>query len=412
MSRSAGAVGAPIKTGFLNNIWQTAVFNGHQFWVNGTDTAQTYDGTTMANAGFTGTSLSALVDVGVFHNRLYFWDGVSCGFWYGTVLGITGALTFFDFSMEVYQGGNLVAVEVLSYDGGTGISAYTCFFLSSGEVLMYQGTDPSNASNWSLVGRYILPPIVDRRAITRYGGDVYLATQSDHQQLSKLLIALKLGESTPLTKISGAAAAAYQAGSGLQGWQAIYYPFGARLIFNIPNSDGSFSQHVYNTSTQAWCRFTGMNANCWGVYQGMLYFGGIGTVYQADFDSTDLGMPVFALAQQAWQIFGTPSTKRIAAVRPIVQSGGLANFNFGLGFDYQTPEVTVSGTGVPAGVGGLVWGSGNWGNAYWRGGGVVDSRWHMAGGAGAAVGLGIAADTSTGATWIRTDFLIEPGAQL
>lgn len=409
---NAGTVGIPVKSGFANDHWSTVVFNRHQLWANGVDPVQIYDGTTMSDAAFTGVSTSTLVGVGVFHNRLYFWDGVSPSFWYGTVLGIAGALTNFDFSMVTEAGGNLLAIEVLSYDGGTGINNYTCFFLTSGEVLMYQGTDPSNANNWALVGRYKLAPIVDRDAILRYGGDVYLATQSDHQQLSKMLIALKLGESLPLTKISGAATAAFQASAGLGGWQAIYYPVGTRLIFNIPNSDGSFHQHVYNTSTEAWCRFTGMNANCWGVYRDKLYFGGIGTVYQADFGSTDLGKSIFALGQQAWQIFGSPLTKRIAAVRPIVQSGGLANFNFGLGFDYQPAEVTVASTGVPVGVGGLIWGQGNWGSSFWRGGGVVDSRWHMAGGAGSSVGLGVAADTQTGATWIRTDFLIEPGTQL
>ncbi len=407
-----GVVGTALKEGFANNHWATAVFNGHQFWVNGADPMQIYDGSALSNAGFTGVSLSSLFGVGVFNNRLYFWDGISPGFWYGGVNSIAGALTFFSFGMTTRTGGNLIQVEVFSYDGGLGIQDYTCFFLASGEVLMYQGTDPSNANNWALVGRYMLPPLVDREAICRYGGDIYCATQSDHQQVSKLLIALKLGESTPLTKISGAARNAFLGGEGRLGWQAIYYPQGTRLIFNVPNADGSFFQHVYNTSTQAWCRFTGMNAYCWEVFQGKLYFGGINGVYQADWDSTDNGDPITAIAQQAWQLFDSPLTKRVAAVRPIVQSGGLSNFNFGMAFDYDTPSVQVPASGTPTGVGGLIWGLGRWGSSYWRGGGVVNSQWKVAGGQGSAVGLGLAANTATGATWIRTDFMIEPGSAL
>jgi len=33
-----------------------------------------------------------------------------------------------------------------------------------------------------------------------------------------------------------------------------------------PHLDHDFQQHVFNTETRAWCRFTGQNALCWGLY--------------------------------------------------------------------------------------------------------------------------------------------------
>jgi hypothetical protein len=410
---AGGIAGVALASGFTSDIWQSALFNQHLILVNGSDPAQIYNGSTMTVTGFTGANMATMIGVGSFNNRMYFWDGQSCGFWYGPTLGIAGALSFFPFSMVTDFGGVLVSVQVLSYDGGSGIDDYTCFFLSTGEVLMYQGTDPANPNNWALVGRYMIASPISVRAITRYGGDVYITTANDHQQLSKLLIALKLGETPPRSKASGAVQAAYQLGKNLKGWQALYYGAGTSTIYNIPNPDGSFSQHVYNTSTQAWCRYRGLNGYHFAVFQNNLYFGAAnGVVMQADTGTSDFGNSVLSYAQQAWQLFGTPLAKRVAAVRPVVQSQGLANFAFSLGYDYQTPNITIPDATIPAGQA-LIWGIGHWGTPWvWGGTGVTDPRWHIAGGEGGAIGLALSANTLLQTTWVRTDFLIEPGTAL
>src|SRR5579859_1713149 len=404
-----GIPGTPIGTGFASDRWQTAEFNGHLFLVNGADPAQIYDGTTLSAASFTGINTATLTGVAVVHERLFFWTGTDPAFWYGPTLGIAGPLSKFPLDMESQAGGNLMFVEVFSYDGGQGIDSYTCFFLTSGELFLYSCTDPSNPNNWALVGRYVLPPPVNIRAILRYGGDIYLATQSDHQQLSKILIALKLGETPPRTKVSGAAKAAYEAGATLFGWQAIYYPAGTRLIFNIPNPDGSFSQHVYNTSVQAWCRFRGMNASCWGLFKGDLYFGTAGAVLIADTGSTDSGQSIVAASQQAWQRFGTPLTKRLAASRIIVQTDNpLQSYLFEVGFDWRPLNIItpISGPSIGATWGTAVWGEFNWAEN------LVEMNWQIQGGKGSAISWGIVANSTTPTTWISTDVLIEPGTAL
>jgi hypothetical protein len=410
----SGGSSSLLGSGFQSDIWQTCNFNQKLFLANGVDPVQIYDGTTLSAAGFTGTAMNTLSGVGGFNNRMYFWTGNDPSFWYGPVQGIAGVLANFPLSMVTSYGGNLIAVEVLSYDGGTGIDDYTCFFMSSGEVLMYQGTDPSNPNNWALVGRYQIPAPVAQRGITRYGGDVYIITENDHQQLSKLFIALKLGETAPRTKISGAAKQAFLMGSFLPGWQALYYPRGTRMIYNIPNPDGTFSQHIFNTSTQAWCRFRSNNAYCFGIYNEALYFGAAkGTVLQADVGVNDNGAPILTQGQQAWQTFGTPLKKRVAALRPIVQSAGVAMFNLGLGFDYQASGLQFPGDTIGP-LNALTYGANNWGapRVWGSSVGITDPRWHIGGGEGAAVGISLASNAAVGTTWIRTDLLIEPGSAL
>ncbi len=416
---SSPGAASPLNTGYASDRWQTAVFEGHQFWANGVDVVQDWNGTTLTDATFTGVSLSTLSGVGVFHNRMFFWTGIDPVFWYGPVNGIAGTLTSFDLSTVQGIGGNLLSVQVLSYDGGTGIDSYTVFLMSSGEVLTYSGSDPSNANNWALVGRYILPPAINMRSIVRYGGDIYYTTANDHQQFSKVLIAVKLGETPPRTKISGAVTAAHAVGGNLFGWDAIYYPVGRRMIFNVPKPDGGFDQHIYNTSVQGWTRFTGMNSSCWGVYNDRLYFGGaLGVVREADVGNTDLFGPddtrigIVADAQQAWNIFGSALTKRLTLARPVVQatSAGLT-YDFNVGFDYHPPSMV---TPVVVPTVGPVWGSNNWGDGtVWTAKeDVVTTDWTITGGDGSAFSWGITTTSSVPTRWVRTDLMIEPGSML
>ncbi len=432
-----------LSSGFLSDRWQTTEFNGHFFFVDGADPAQIYDGTTLSAASFTGVSTATLAGVSVIHQRLFFWTGRDPSFWYGPVNGISGALVNFPLDMESQGGGNLIDVETFSYDGGQGIASYTAFFMSSGELFLYSGSDPSNANNWALVGRYVVPPLITTRAITRYGGDIYLATVNDHQQLSIYLAALKAGEVPPRTKISGAAKAAFDAGGSRFGWQAFFYPQGRRVIFNIPNPDGTFSQHIYNTSLQTWTRFRDMNAFCWGIYNNNLYYGAAGgNVIQADTGSMDSALtqapigpiwgtslwknfnwissftpggtapvPITASSQQAWNIFGSAFGKRLTASRVVVETlNQSASYNFDVGYDYNFPQQVTPAALSPMGA---IWGTFNWNAANWSQAMVtVDSNWHVEGGDGSAISWGIVGNFSAPARWVRTDLLIEPGTML
>jgi hypothetical protein len=430
---------AALATGFTSDWWQTAQFGGRLFLVNGRDPPQVYDGTTVAAAGFAAATgqpaldVTTLIGVQVIHNRLYFWDGKATGFWYGDLLAITGNLSWFPFDMVVPDGGGLVSVQVLSYDGGTGIASYTVFTLDTGTMLTYGGTDPSDPSNWALVGLYPVGPPMGLRSAARYGGDIYQSTSSDHLKLSQLLIALKLGQMPPRSKASGAQKAASQLGRPLPGWQAVYWPFGRRLLFNVPLPSGGFEQHVYNPPLDAWCRWQGLPSVCWVVWGDRLMFGAPnGQVCVADSAQGDQFLqiqnpwnttpwnqkpwligrdqPIIAMGQQAWNLFGTPLTKRLAAVRPVVASDGDITYDFAIGFDYQDPQVFV-----PVGQAAIIeslWDVSPWDTSPWSVERTVEAQWQIASGDGSAISFAIAVQALHPLTWVRTDFRIEPGRAL
>jgi hypothetical protein len=54
------------------------------------------------------------------------------------------------------------------------------------------------------------------------------------------------------------------------------YPKAGWLLINVPVANNTtYHQYVVNTITGAACKFTGMNASTWGMYNNNLYFGGM-----------------------------------------------------------------------------------------------------------------------------------------
>jgi hypothetical protein len=272
--------------------------------------------------------------------------------------------------------------------------------------------------NWSLVGIYALAPPVGPRSVCRYGAEAFVTTYDDHLPLKQQLIAVRDGALPSRSKVSNAVQAAVAANKGAFGWQAIYYPKGRRLIFNIPNPDGTFSQHVQNTGVQyqdgqtgrmtsPWCRFVNMNASCWGLFKDSLYFGGAGgNIYLADTGSMDLLGPVTAIGQQAWNSMESPLRKRATAIRPVLQTIGSLGFTFSIGFDYGDINVPValvtSNPGSP-------WDTSPWDTSPWSAEQVVNTLWSASGGSGVALSVALNISATQPATWLRTDLRGEKG---
>ena len=67
-----GPAGAPLASGFASDAWQWTPFLSRLFFVNGSDPAQVYNGTSFANAAFTGVAPASLIGVAHYQQRLFF----------------------------------------------------------------------------------------------------------------------------------------------------------------------------------------------------------------------------------------------------------------------------------------------------------------------------------------------------
>lgn len=256
---------------------------------------------TISGSGLTPANLKG---VNIFKNRSYFWDGTSQDFWYSATNALGGALTKFPLGRVTGFGGNLVSMGTWTVDGGDGVNDMAVFIMSTGDVVIYEGDDPSNI--WRLAGIFRIGEPLSIRGVKKFGPDLLVMTRDGYIPLSQNLTAAKAKTASISDKINSEVARMAQLYSVNYGWEFIHYAKGTRILFNIPISSTEVHQHVVNTKTGAWCRFKGYNAKTWGIYNSELYFGGAGgIVYKADDGYQDDGAVITGEAMQSWNYFGS-----------------------------------------------------------------------------------------------------------
>lgn len=393
-----------LASGFTSDVWQTVMFKSRLFMVNGNDAPRDFDGTTLNSTTWTGTGLtiSNLVDVTAHKSRLYFIEDATMSFWYATAGAVTGTLTEFDLSTIAKWGGTLLTARSWTHDGGDGPDDYIAFLTDKGEVIVYQGDDPSTAADWLLVGQYKIGEPVNRRSVLKTGGDLLIATKTDYVYMSTVLRTGQLGQSS---KLSGALKTA-SINSGLDGWQLVLDTTRNVILSNVPNADGTFDQHVVNAVTGAACRFKDMGARCWAVYDSDLYFGVTGAINKFGGDD-DNGTDIEAVAEQAW--IDTGIRQRVSAVRPVFTYSGSVDYGFSVGYDYlERPNLQYTASLELAGA---EWDTATWDVSAW-GGSATSVAWRAARGTGQSFSPMLAVRASVGLSWNRTDLRMESGRHL
>ncbi len=414
---AGGAVGAALATGFGNSRWHFAQFDDptggpRMALVNGEDDPQIYDGSAIAPLTISGTSLTTanLIGVSIFKNRSFFWEKNSQDFWYSGLNALGGILTKFPLGRVSGFGGNLVSIATWTVDGGDGVDDLAVFIMSSGDVIIYQGSDPSSASDWALVGIFRLGAPLSARGVIKVGSDLVIMTKDGYVPLSRVLnVGRSISRNAVSDKISGAVREATGQYADNYGWQAILYPRGNYVLFNIPVSGSRFDQHILNTLTGSWTKFEGMNGICWGLFNDRLYFGVTdGQVFLADEGVSDNGNPIIFSAQTAWNYLGLRGQiKRFTAMKPVFESEESLNVSLALAFDFEVPSAAYS---VSAFTGaGSEWDSSPWDTSSWAGDRKIIRPWVSAAGIGLTVSARVIAVLSEqSCKWYSLEYLFEP----
>ncbi len=292
--------------------------------------------------------LSTLKNVFVSKQRLWFIEKNSMRVWYSENAGeVQGKLLCFDMGAVASFAGHLVAGASWTQDGGAGMDDLTCFITSEGEVLVYKGNDPNNASDWSLKGVYKMAAPVGDRCFLKYHGDLILISKEGFIPLSK---ALPLeGANASLIAFSNKVNPIIEERANFfakkSGWQALIYPAGGYALFNVPISRG-YEQYICNTYTGAWARFKGIKAHDFCLFNDRIYFAGDNAVYLFDEGYTDDGAPIYGRIEQAFTNFATSKLKRVTLLNPHLQTAHPVQLNIYMNTDFdmvQKPYETVVG---------------------------------------------------------------------
>jgi hypothetical protein len=403
---SAGGAGVSIGAGYLSDIWQYTNFStpGGQFlvMVNGTAKQWTYNGSAVTAAANTlGPGVpdnNAFAMVVAYQQRLFFAAPNSLYLYYLPVNVLQGELHAIDLGAFMPHGGAIADLGTWTRDNGFGGMDDLLVIVSThGEVVIYQGIDPDTADAWTMTGRFqIGQPVGGHRALCRLGPDMMLICEDGFQAMARYLA---VGQSQALTtaisrKIGNAVTQAVKANKAGFGWDAILYAADNMLIVNVPQAGGGFQQYAVNTITGAWCRFIGMQAWCWTMFQGNLFFGSdTGKVVQADFGTTDQGVPIAYDLVTSFQVLGqNPQQKRATMCRPFIMSTGQANPVMDVNVDFNVTPVTSPVTSTASAT---LWDAFNWDQADWAANDIVQSNWYSVDGIGTSFAVHMSGEAVT-----------------
>lgn len=362
--------------------------------VNGMDTPRQYDGSSWASSTMSASGLttSNLSHVWTFKERLYFVEDGTMSFWYLSTGAITGTPVEFSLAGVFNKGGSLMFGGTWSLDAGDGVDDLCVLVSTLGEVAVYQGTDPSNASTWSLVGRYDIAPPLGKRAVEKAGGDLLIATEEG-------IIPISMAVSKDPAALSLSAVTRTIEPDWLDEvrdrrtlpWTLKKWPRQNMLVVGMPSPGPGIESRTFvaNLETGGWCRFTGAtwDVRSQTVLEGVHYVGGAdGVIYQTESTGSDNGSNYTSVCVPHFSHLGVRGPiKSVNLVRPTYRGAKAFIDKVSMSVNY-----TISLPPAPSSVADSSddeWDSGLWDEAVWdaTGSTVIRSQWRAVATAGFVV---------------------------
>jgi len=410
----SGTASSALASSLTNDEWQHVMFGGRLLMVNGSDAPRDYNGTAVATTSWTGSGLTIanLFAITAFKGRIYLLEKNTQNVWYGGVGAVTGTLTKFDLSGVAGSfGGTVAAIGSFTNDGGDGVDDLLVILMSTGDTLVYQGSDPG--VDFALVGVFRLGSPVGRRPLVKIGGELAAITRDGLIPMARMVRTARTKDNEALSdKIRTAFDESLKTFGSDAGWEAIFFPLGNKVFVNIPISGGAHQQYVMNSATRAWCRYKNINAYTWCVFNDELYFGAKdGKVYKAETGFSDNGTPIILDAQQAYTFMRQRGVvKLISAIRLTFRASSNAQASLILNTDYNNRPKGVSFR-INSGSG-TSWDEAEWDSFTWGGEEKTVGKWKYVVGKGYCASVRVNASVTTGVAWQDTSYQYQSAGML
>ena len=315
----------------------------------------------------TGISTSDLTQVWLHKARLFFVERNSLSAWYLPAASIGGSATELPLGAIFKRGGTLMFGASWSLDSGAGLDDVCIFVTSNGEIAVYEGSDPSSASDWSLAGVYEISRPLNKHSFFKAGGDLAILTEDGIIPVSEALrkdrAALQaVAISFPIEDAWKTAIANRSTDFPITPtlWQSQ-----ALLMIGVSGQGGV--AYVANARTGAWCRYTGWDVRCGAVANDRLYFGtNGGKVMRGQNGGTDDGVAYTARYVPKFTEAGVRSPKVANHAGVTVKASENPEFRMACFANYEIGE--YPNTLPIASESGDVWGTGVWGTFTWGSG--------------------------------------------
>lgn len=249
----AAIAGAVFTRQFPRRV-QVAYLSSNALIVDGAGPLVRFDGEVFSSGGFYCADDAVNPDqfdgIIAYNDRPFLWrTGGTLEFWYGDVGAVNGELTRFPLDRLGNITGSIAAMTVLTLDSQSGLNDVLCITTTTGQIVTYQGLDPGDADNWSIIGRVQAACPISRDAFAQVGSDTWMVTPrgviSVRESLSSSVLALRSDMSRPVADELSRMVA--EGGS----WQTFVAPDGSMIILNRVLK-GTARQIIYYLDGKAW----------------------------------------------------------------------------------------------------------------------------------------------------------------
>lgn len=376
----------------------------------------------------TGVDPSTFVHVCVWKKRLMFTKRASGEVWFLSVGAVGGVAQLFDFGPTLLHGGMVLGLANWTQDAGEGIDDRLVVIGSAGDLAVYEGTDPSNATLFQAVGFwYVGQPPIGRRCFTATGGNVYVLTQFGVIPVAQLMQGgldniLTSGTDflVQLRKIQDALNIDFQTLIDTPGWQLIELP--SLALIQIARPGVSVTDHIQYTFQQhalAWNRCLDVPGFVWARRLSEIYAGTDDGRVLRVFDGYTDGekidgtgaYEVRARLTPAFSYFNNPGVRKRALM---IRCQFLAKANPGyaarMNVDFEVNPIT--GSPVATTNAGSLWDVALWDVDLWSGGRVAFGEWRSVTGLGFALSPSLFISSEQATTLASIEYMTDAGGPL
>ena len=393
-----------------------------------------YDGTTFAKVSsgsgsgeVDGANPGDFCHVSLWKRRAWFVIQNSSKVAYLGVDSLYGTASELDVGPFLRHGGSVAWTANWTIDAGEGIDDYLVIAGQNGDVIIYQGTDPSEASSFSLVGVWYVGELpTGRRGYAALGGDLLILSASGLFPVSfltrggssELVIAGGGGEF--VSKINQTLAKDISRSYNLYGWEMTVAPRESLLLITTPIlPNRQRFQYAMHLGQRQWTTFERMPILCAASISGWLLFGDVEGDVHIGFTTFDdgrkldgtPGADIVGRVDPAFSYFESPgATKHFTMVRPTFLAEAEPGVGVRMNTDFFMGNPTLPSQ--PGSVAGSQWDSALWDDGRWAGGAQQYARWRAVAGLGYSGSLSLTTQVNSKTILLTIDYMYETGGAL
>jgi len=396
------------------NFLLIANAGGGYAYYNGTVWAQPTLG--VAPGQISGVDPVKIVWVVSWKERIWFIEKDSSRAWYLPVGQITGVATLFDFGSQMDHGGPLIFLGNWTVDGGAGVDDMLVAIGSQGDVAIYKGTDPNDATTFGLHGTWYSGPLpAGYRAVDASGGDILILTQFGVVPITKLFqptyLAAQSQEHLSWNVDPLIASMMRQYGT-ISGWQIMDIAKEELLLIRFPELLGTTLENTwlaFKTTTKAWSTLSELPfahilntgpLSYAGTLDGRIVRAFNGELDDVRLATPNLGVGIKCRVTPAYNHLEAPGhNKVLKMIRPYFLSVSVPSVSITVLANYDLAAAAIV-PAVPINLAGGKWGVGLWDVALW--GGLTTNLHKWLGAEGWGTVLTVQLDYITGGETILT----------